>query len=120
MTGCSRRMEVWCLADSIVCCGRSVQSTMHHGGWVSETTVSVNGYSQFDVMSGAELGVHAARRAALRRRIRALQWSALRYPRPVRFSCLMLVFAASVRALVTPVIRKTSISVHHAWSTSSG
>jgi len=49
-----------------------------------------------------------------------LQWSALRYPRPVRFSCLMLVFAASVRALVTPVIRKTSISVHHAWSTSSG
>jgi hypothetical protein len=26
----------------------------------------------------------------------------------------MLVFAASVRALVTPVIRKTSISVHHA------
>jgi len=32
----------------------------------------VNGYSQFDVMSGAELGVHAARRAALRRRIRAL------------------------------------------------
>ena len=30
------------------------------------------GYSQFDVMSGAELGVHAARRAALRRRIRDL------------------------------------------------
>ena len=30
------------------------------------------GYSQFDVMSGAELGVHAARQAALRRRIRAL------------------------------------------------
>jgi hypothetical protein len=34
-------------------------------GWLS-------GYSQFDVMSGAELGVHAARRAALRRRIRDL------------------------------------------------
>jgi len=32
----------------------------------------------------------------------------------MRFSCLMLVFAASVLALVTPVIRKTSISVHHA------
>jgi hypothetical protein len=31
-----------------------------------------DGYSQFDVMSGAELGVHAARRAALRRRIRDL------------------------------------------------
>jgi LacI family repressor for deo operon, udp, cdd, tsx, nupC, and nupG len=31
-----------------------------------------SGYSQFDVMSGAELGVHAARRAALRRRIRDL------------------------------------------------
>jgi len=35
-------------------------------------------------MSDAELGVHAARRAALRRRIRAVQCSALRYPRPVR------------------------------------
>ena len=33
---------------------------------------TIDGYSQFDVMSGAELGVHAARRAALRRRIRAL------------------------------------------------
>ena len=30
------------------------------------------GYSQFDVMSGAEVGVHGARRAALRRRIRDL------------------------------------------------
>jgi len=35
-------------------------------------TVTFAGYSQFDVMSGAELGVHAARRAALRRRIRDL------------------------------------------------
>jgi len=34
--------------------------------------LGISGYSQSDVMSGAELGVHAARRAALRRRIRDL------------------------------------------------
>src|SRR5665811_1693549 len=45
------------------------------------------GYSQFDVMSDAELGVHAARRAAVRRRIRAVQCSALRYPRPYDSVC---------------------------------
>jgi len=35
-------------------------------------------------MSDAELGVHAARRAALRRRIRAVRCSLLRYLRPAR------------------------------------
>ena len=49
-------------------------------------------------MSGAGLGAHAARRAALRRRVRALSCSTLRCPRPVRLSRSMPVFAASVRA----------------------
>ena len=36
-----------------------------------------------------------------------------RKPRPVRLMFLIDVFAASVRAFVTPVTRRTSISDHH-------
>jgi len=45
-------------------------------------------------------------------RIRVRWLSEFLKPRPVRLRCLIPVFAASVRALVTPVTMRTSISVH--------
>ena len=58
------------------------------------------------------VGVHPALFAALRSRIRALKLSGLLKARPVRLMCFIEVFAASVRAFVTHVTMRTSISGH--------